>query len=127
VLIMVNIRSLKAFFRWIGWALIISGIISLLPVFSLPGFNSGIAEARVQVALRIGTGGGEALGLFAVQAIQSIVNDLTLSVLFQVAGLIVVGLILVFISVILPHRHDELSDEEMAMLVSQFAESPQAG
>lgn len=127
VLIMVHIRSLKAFFRWIGWALVISGIISLLPVFSLPGFNSGLSEARVSIALRIGTGGGQALSLFSVQAIQSIVNELTLSVLFQVAGLIVIGLILVFISVVLPHRHDELSDEEMAMLLSPAPEISRAG
>jgi hypothetical protein len=117
VLIMVRIRSLKGFFRWIGWALVISGIVSLLPVFLLPGFNSGLADARVNVALRVGTGGGQALGLFAVQLVQAIFNDLTLSVLFQVAGLIVVGLLLVFISVILPARHDELSDDEMARLV----------
>jgi hypothetical protein len=116
LLIMIRIRSLKAFFRWIGWALVISGIISLLPVFMLPGINSGFSEARISIAMRLGTGGGQALGLFAVQMLEAIVNELTLSVLFQTAGLVVVGLILVFISVALPHRHDELDDDERARL-----------
>lgn len=126
VLIMVNIRSLKAFFRWIGWALVISGLISLLPVFLLPGFNTGLSDARMNVAMRVGTGGGQALGLFAVQIVQSIVNDLTLSVLFQVAALIVIGLLLVFISVLLPARHDELNEDEILRL-TPIPEAPHAG
>jgi hypothetical protein len=118
MIVIVTIRSVKSFFRWIGWALVVSGIISLLPVFALPGVNSSFSEIRVELATQLGTGGG-ALGVLFSAMLEEIVNRLTLSVLFQVAGLIVVGLVLVFISVIIPTNPDQ-DDEDDEQALSQI-------
>lgn len=118
VIIIVTIRSVKAFFRWTGWVLVVSGIISLLPVFLLPALNSGFARTPLSTQADFGTG-GRALFVFFVAMLQSFVNQLTLSVLFQVAGLIVIGLMLVFISVALPHGVELDEDDQLALLKQQ--------
>jgi hypothetical protein len=114
LIVIVAIRSLKGFLRWLGWSLVVSGIVSLLPVILLPGFNAAFVQTRVSIERGIALG-GEALAVFAGALLQAILNRLTVVVLLQVAGLIVVGLVLVFLSLVVPPS-DDLRDEDYVRL-----------
>ncbi len=120
LVVIVTVRSGKGFFRWLSWALILSGFFSLIPVLILPLFSASVADPRtLTVVERLGTG-GQALKVLARGMIQSIISSLTLSVLLQVAALIVVGLIAAFISVLIAPPEPELTEAELhALFVAQ--------
>lgn len=126
LIVIVTIRSGKSFFRWLGWALILSGFVSLLPVVLMP--MAGAADAKVALFENKAASVGElALNALARAVTQSIISTLTLSVLIQVAALIVVGLASVFISVLLRPAEPELTDEEWTALTAAQTPEPFAG
>ncbi|MHB8625826.1 MAG: hypothetical protein ACYDEO_06435 [Aggregatilineales bacterium] len=123
LIVIVTIRSGKGFFRWLGWALILSGFVSLLPVLLMPMF--GAADAKVAPFANDAAGVGElALNALARAVTQSVISTLAISVLLQVAALIVVGLAAVFVSVLLKPSEPELTDDEWVALMAAQTPEP---
>jgi len=119
LIVIVTIRSGKGFFRWLGWALILSGFFSLIPIFLTALINKSVnAPSNLSAVETIGTG-GQALEVLFRGMVLAALNNLTLSVVIQVAVLIVVGLMAVFLSVLIAPPEPELSDTEMAVLIAQ--------
>ena len=123
LIVIVTIRSGKEFFRWLGWALILSGFVSLLPVLIVPLASGG--DAKVAPFANDAAGVGElAFNALARAVTQSVISTLTISVLLQVAALIVIGLVAVFVSVLLKPREPELTDEEFTALMAAQTPAP---
>jgi hypothetical protein len=112
--IMIAIRSSKQFFRWLGWGLILSGILTLALIpFISPALFGGLAmpvasaEAPAEGRMIVG---GLVMGM-----ITSITSSMTLAVFTQVAIVIVIGFIAVFISVVLRDAEPDVTRQELAM------------
>jgi hypothetical protein len=102
LIVIVTIRSGKSFFRWTGWALIGSGLLTLLPVPFFPGLVYGTVSSA-QPSIHAGFAeGGRIVASLVGGMIGSMMAGLTLSVMIQVAIAIVVGFLAVAFSVILP-------------------------
>ncbi|MEP7287613.1 MAG: hypothetical protein ABI947_17810 [Chloroflexota bacterium] len=106
LIIMVTIRSRKQFFQWLGWGLILSGIITLLPVPFMSGGSLLHPLTNMQEGLATN---GQLIGSLIGGMASSIVSGLTLAVLIQVAVVIGVGFVAVIISVLLPVPEPEVS------------------
>jgi cytochrome bd-type quinol oxidase subunit 1 len=118
LIVIVIVRATKTFFRWLSWALILSGFVSLIPVLiiALTGLSGKASTMRLYNST---TGISElAFNSLARGAIQSILNTLILGVLIQVAILIVVGLIAAFISILLTGPEPLLSDTDLEALIA---------
>ena len=117
LIIILTVRSTKALFRWFGWALILSGLIMLIPVPFLSGLPvlSGLTNAIQQ-----GMGGNNPLfrGLF-LGIIGSITNRMTSGIMIQVGIAIVVGFIALIIAVLVPAPDPALSAEIMTITTTQ--------
>lgn len=96
LIVIVVIRSSRAFFRWTGWLLLLGGLIALIPVFLLP-FR---LVSQIGVS-NVGDVSAPVIGLFTGMA-NSIDAQLTLSVLAVAGGVIVAGLIAFLLSILLP-------------------------
>ncbi len=123
LIVIVTIRSFKALFRWLGVSLVVSGFFSLIPVFILPLGNSiGNRGINENGAANLDFGEAtQAITVLVESMVQSIINALTLSVLLQVAALIIVGLIAIFISVLILPPEDELGEPEAVNSVPAVA------
>ncbi len=123
LVVIVTVRSGKGFFRWLGWALILSGFLSLTPVLYSPLFNVGRANFAPFSGSNLNAG-EIAIDTLSESAIKTIVSLLTTSVLIQVAILIVCGLAAVFISVLIPLPPPQPTDAELEMLVARSSVNP---
>src|SRR5260221_5871106 len=83
LIIIITIRSAKSLFRWLGWGLILSGLITLVPVPFLSAMSFG------HVAQNSLSGSGHIVDTLAEGMVNSILSGLTLAVLIQVIVLIV--------------------------------------
>ena len=118
LIVIVIVRSSKTFFRWLSWALILSGFVSLIPVIVIAVSGVGGKAGGIHI-YKSATGISEiALNSLAGGAIQSIVSTLVLGVLIQVAILIVVGLVAAFISILLTTPEPLLSDADLEAFIA---------
>ena len=117
LIIIFTVRSTKGLFRWFGWALILSGILTLIPVPFLSGLPvlSGITTAIQQ-----GMGGNNPLfrGLF-LGIIGSITNRMTSAIMVQIGIAIGIGFIALIISVLVPAPDPALNAEIMTVTTTQ--------
>jgi len=101
LIVILVIRTTKQLFRWAGWALVIGGIVSLLPILLLPT----LVFDRTQIQVFPGTAlnlDQLAANALARGAAESVINALSLVVLIQVAALIAVGMLCLVLSIIIP-------------------------
>lgn len=113
LIIIVTIRSSKEFFRWLGWVLILSGLITLVPVPFLSPAMFGFFPAMQSNIQRGAGASGNILASLVGGMVSSIFSGLTLAVLIQVGIAIVIGFVCVFISVLLHAPEPEVTHQEM--------------
>lgn len=107
IIVIVTVRSGKEFFRWTGWVLILSGLITLIPVPFYPAWLGGLAAGP---GVENGFGeNGRLMGVLIGGMVASLTSTLTLAVLIQVAVVIVLGLIAVGVSILLPAPPSDVS------------------
>ncbi len=129
IIVMVLIRSGKQFFRWTGWILILSGLITLTPIPLVPAMALGMVHNN-RPNIEAGFGSSGFLLFNLIQGMMnSIMAGLTLAVLTQVAVVIVVGFIAVFLSMFLraPEpdvTHQELAAERFGQMASMMGSTP---
>ncbi len=125
MIVIVMIRSGKQFFRWTGWALIGSGLLTLIPVPFMPGLTLGLfAGSRTNIQAGFGESGRLLTSLIGGM-VASIASSLTLAVLLQVAVVIGLGFAAVVISVLLPQPEPEVTKQQVQLeQMSQVSQIP---
>lgn len=118
LVIIVAVRSSKQFFRWLGWGLILSGIITLIPV---PLFLPLLLHGAAGMPASGGIEEGRIVNSLMGGIFTSILGGLNLAVFTQVAVVIVIGIVALFLSVLLS-RPDEVTRDEIAMERAQLAQ-----
>jgi hypothetical protein len=112
MIVIVAIRSGKQFFRWTGWAMIGSGLLTLVPVPFMPGMTLGLyAGSRGDSQEGFGETGRLLTSLIGGM-VASIASSLTLAVLVQVAIVIGLGFGAVVLSVLLPMPEPEVTNQQ---------------
>jgi hypothetical protein len=109
IIIILTIRSAKAFFRWVGWGLMLSGIITLIPIPIVSGFAS-IANLKAAIIQSPGAQNPLFTSLF-IGIATSISQRLSNTLLIVVAILFVVGFIALILSVLMPHPEPEITTQ----------------
>jgi hypothetical protein len=99
IVVIVAVRSSKTFFRWMGWALVLGSLATLLPLFFLPFIAQ---DLNFQSELEGGFAAGGALiaEVIGNRLIRLLVGQFTWPILEQSALLIVVGFVSTVISVL---------------------------
>lgn len=121
LIVIVTIRSGKQFFRWTGWVLIASGLLTLLPVPFMPGLLLGtFAGPQANMQADFGEN-ARLLGSLMSGMVHSIVSGLTMAVLIQVAVVIAIGFVAVLISVLLSPPEPEITRRDLLLEQSQLA------
>lgn len=118
LIVIVIIRSTKHFFRWLSWALILSGFVSLVPVLLITLGGLSARAENVNLYSTASDVSELALNALARGAVQSIISTLILGVLIQVAILIVVGLLAAFLSILLSSPDPLFSDADLEALIA---------
>ncbi|MCC7447435.1 MAG: hypothetical protein IT324_08475 [Anaerolineae bacterium] len=112
IIVIVTVRSGKEFFRWTGWVLVLSGLITLIPVPFYPAWLGGLAAGP---GVENGFGeNGQIMMVLIGGMVTSLTTALTLAVLIQVAVVIVLGLIAVGASILLPAPPPDVSRKDVA-------------
>lgn len=108
LIIIFAIRSAKSFFRWIGWALIVSSLITLAPLYLLPFV---VPELSVDAEIEEGfaVGGKLIAELAGHRMFKIMISAFTWPVLIESAILIVTGFVFVVLSVLVRDPDSELS------------------
>jgi hypothetical protein len=123
LIVLIGIRSGKQFFRWTGWGLIVSGILTLLPVPFLPTLALGVAGGQ-QGNVQPGFGeSGRLIGSMLSGMVHSILSSLSMAVLIQVAIAIGLGFVAVVIAVLLPQPEPELTRQDVRREEQQLAQA----
>jgi hypothetical protein len=117
MVIIVAIRSSKQFFRWLGWGLILSGIITLIPV---PFFMPLLMENAAGFPSTSGIEEGQIVSSLVGGLVTSILSGLNLAVFTQVAVVIVIGIVALFLSILLT-RPDEVTKQELNLEKAQLS------
>lgn len=100
LVVIVTIRSSKAFFRWMGWTLMVSSLLALLPFVLLP-FIMGEAHFESELEQGFASGGELIAQVVSERLFRLLLNAFTWPVLIQSAILIVTGFLGVVLSVLL--------------------------
>jgi hypothetical protein len=121
LIVIVTIRSGKQFFRWTGWGLIASGLLTLLPVPFMPGLLLG-TFAGPQANMQADFGDNARLLASLISGmVHSVVSGLTMAVLLQVAVVIAIGFVAVLLSVLLPAPEPDVTRQDLLLEQSQLA------
>jgi len=126
IIVIVTVRSGKEFFRWTGWVLVLSGLITLIPVPFYPAWLGGLAAGP---GVENGFGeNGRIMAVLIGGMVTSLTTALTLAVLIQVAVVIVLGLVAVGVSILLPAPPPDVSlkdvEREAALAAQQASYTP---
>lgn len=107
LIVIVAVRSSKSFFRWIGWSLLIGGLVALLPLFFLPLLDHALsAETELEAGF---ASAGEFIGeIVGQRLVRLLIGAFTWPVLLQASAVVVVGFVCVVVSVLLNDPDDPL-------------------
>jgi len=106
LIIILTIRSSKAFFRWIGWACILSGILTAIP---LPLVSGLMSAANLKNAIAQGPGEQNPLFTSLFLGIASSISGRLTTILIVAAGVILlVGFVSLIVSVLVAAPEPEI-------------------
>lgn len=129
IIIIVAIRSGKQFFRWLGWALIASAIITAMTWLLLPTIALALHFSPDQVQ-DMGQS-GQLIGSLVAGVVTSITSALSYGLLIQIAIAGGIGFVAVALSILLPGLPPQVTKEDVrteeAFMKAQFAAASTAG
>ncbi len=100
LIVIVAIRSSKMFFRWMGWALIIGSLFTLLPLFFLP-FMARDMSFSSELESGFAAGGALIAEVVGSRMVKLLIGAFTWPILEQSAVLIAIGFFFTVLSVLL--------------------------
>lgn len=100
LIVIFAVRSSKMFFRWMGWALIIGSLITLLPLFFLP-FIAHDMSFSAELESGFAAGGALIAEVVGNRMIRLLIGAFTWPILEQSAVLIGIGFFFTVLSVLL--------------------------
>lgn len=126
LIVILVVRSGKQFFRWVGWGLVATGILTAITWFLLPTLGLAMHYSP-QHGQEFGQSGQLISGL-AIGLVTSITSALSYGLLIQIAVALVLGFIAVALSIILPGPPPQVTKQDVqaeeALTRAQFAMSP---
>ncbi len=100
LLVIVCVRSAKAFFRWAGWLCIVGGLLALAPLYLLPFVVPALGyEQRLESGFTVG--GALIAEVVGQRMAELLIGAFTWPILFQASLLVGVGFVFVVLSVFL--------------------------
>lgn len=120
LIVIVQVRSAKAFFGWVGWSVAIAGLVVLLPLGFIP------------LMLPLFYTAGSALDVDPLQlealrgTLRSLVSEFTRPILTQGAVLVGLGFAALFVALLLrnPEEEEHLEEAALRPLMSAAGSSP---
>ena len=100
LLVIVLIRSAKAFFRWTGWLCILGGLLALTPLYLLPFIVPTLGYEQ-RLASGFATGGALIAEVVGQRMAELLIGAFTWPILFQASLLVGIGFMFVVLSVFL--------------------------
>jgi hypothetical protein len=106
LIVIFAVRSSKSFFRWMGWALMIGSLFTLIPLLFLPLTMPSLSNrSQGEVEQGFASGGALVAEILGNGMMRLVIGEFTRPVLEQSAILIGLSFLFLFLSILLRDPH----------------------